>query len=375
MKHSKEDIENLLIEKISGYISPDDDLILQKYIEEDEKVREAWNQIQHKHTLKGEYFLNSLDENKAWENISHKVSDHKKPAVIVSYKRWVSVAAAVLIVVACFYLINQSGNRNTVAVNKAIDNPDIELTLADGRSVILNDSGYTVNVGVTELSVNKGKLDYKSSDKSYEWNTLSVPVKMNYNLVLSDGTQVWLNSTSSLRFPFNFLGNKREVYLEGEAYFKVAKNTEKSFIVHVGGSEVKVLGTSFNINHYGEEVVTSLVEGSVISSAGNDRIQLKPGFQSIYKASTGYKVEPFDVETVVSWMDGIFYFDEAPLKDISNVINRWFNVQVIIDSPKLHHLTFTGSIEKDKSLEIFINNLETTSGIKAQLVGNELHLR
>src|SRR5690606_25037817 len=146
-----------------------------------------------------------------------------------------------------------------------------------------------------KLNMANGKLDYQSSNTSLEWNIISVPFKRDYKLILSDGTEVWLNSLSNLRFPFNFIGEKREVFLEGEAYFKVAKDT-KPFIVHVGETDIKVLGTSFNINSDGTQVITSLVEGSVLNSAGNESVLLKPGYQSIFEPLTGFKEQAFDAE-------------------------------------------------------------------------------
>src|SRR5690606_10744959 len=140
------------------------------------------------------------------------------------------------------------------------DNRTIELKLADGTLIPLSEAGV-VDIGISKLQRVNGKLVCQSRNTALNCNTLSVRYNMDFKLLLSDGTEVWMNSGTQLRFPFNFNGKTREVYLEGEAYFKVAKNADRPFIVHANGTQVQVLGTSFNVSTYDDEVVTSLVEG------------------------------------------------------------------------------------------------------------------
>ncbi|WP_431198411.1 FecR family protein [Mucilaginibacter sp. P25] len=156
-------------------------------------------------------------------------------------------------------------------LQKNLKTPSIELRLANGEHINLSDtSKKVINMSFAHLKKGVNGLSYQvDNSKNEEWSTLLIPSKLNYRIVLSDGTQVWLNSVSSLRFPFSFLGKTREVYLTGEAFFKVAKNAAHPFIVHTGQTDVKVLGTEFNVNTYhADEIVTSLVEGSVSTSGG-----------------------------------------------------------------------------------------------------------
>ncbi|MGY0036742.1 FecR family protein [Pedobacter sp. NJ-S-72] len=145
--------------------------------------------------------------------------------------------------------------------------------MANGQHIDLSDTAtHVINLPFAQIKKGDHGLRYKLDDhKIQEWSTLVVPVKLDYQITLSDGTRVWLNSASSLHFPFSFSGATREVYLTGEAFFKVAKNPDQPFIVHTNQTDVKVLGTEFNVNSYNSNItMTSLVEGSVKTS-GHDK--------------------------------------------------------------------------------------------------------
>jgi ferric-dicitrate binding protein FerR (iron transport regulator) len=187
------------------------------------------------------------------------------------------------------------------------------------------------------------------------YNTLTVPPKMDYKLRLSDGTEVWLNATSRLRFPFSFTGDKREVYLEGEAYFQVSKNDTKPFVVHTEQTDIHVLGTSFNVNAYSDGLTrTSLVSGAVIATAAGKEVRLKPGEEAVYSSENGYKVVSFDDSEVLAWMKGVYVFHNTSLSEIASVIERWYGVQVVFDNKELAGKKFTGGLEKLQRLDYFL---------------------
>ncbi len=383
MNYNKDEIYGLLLEKIAGCISIEDDIEIEKYILNDGETRTIWNALLQKQALKGAKFSNVIDEDKAWQNVKQLL---QHPPLLpkhtqFNFQKWLAVAAILMVLLASALLYNQypkdklrkndTQNHNLV---KTEEESKIELKLANGKSIAIPDHG-TLALGNTKLNMKDGKLKYITKDADLNWNTLTVPAKMNYKLELSDGTEVWMNAASNLKFPFNFTGNTREVYLEGEAYFIVAKDALKPFIVYTKGTNIKVLGTSFNINAYGEEVITSLVEGAVMNNAAKESVKMKPGTQATYHSATGFTQKQFDADHVLSWMHGIYYFDNIPLENMTDVIKRWFNVNLIIDNPKISNLTFTGAIEKNKSLDFFISNLETTSGIKAYMKNGQLHLK
>ncbi|MEJ5963497.1 FecR family protein [Pedobacter immunditicola] len=384
MNYNREKIYNLLIEKIAGCISVEDNAEIENHILQDEETRAIWKDLQEKHASRGAAFLNAIDEDKAWlqvKQLMDKQGQPKHKTTNLNFQKWLSVAAIITVLLTATYIFNKqfiglfniqdTQGQNTAS---ALEEHKIELKLANGKSIAIKENG-TLTLGNAQLSIKDGKLKYTAKDSALNWNTLTVPAKMSYKLELSDGTEVWMNSASNLKFPFNFIGDKREVYLEGEAYFIVAKDINKPFIVHSKGTHVKVLGTAFNLNSYGEEVITSLIEGSVMNKTATDSITLKPGLQSIYHVSAGFRQKKFDADQVLSWMDGVYYFDNITLENMGDVIKRWFNVKLVIDNPEIRNLSFTGAIEKNKSLGYFMSNLESASGIKAYMKNGELHLK
>jgi ferric-dicitrate binding protein FerR (iron transport regulator) len=163
-------------------------------------------------------------------------------------------------------------------------------------------------------------------------NTLTTPRGGQYEVMLPDGTKVWLNSASSLTYPVTFAGKERRVELTGEAYFEVAKNTSSPFFVKTSGQTVKVLGTHFNINSYEDEkcVKTTLLEGSVvITSDGNKQaVNLKPGQQSVNKAASFDVINEADIDEAVAWKNGKFLFRNTDLQTVMRQLSRWYDVDV-----------------------------------------------
>jgi len=177
---------------------------------------------------------------------------------------------------------------------------------------------------------------------------------------------IWLNSATKLEFPLAFPGDTREITISGEAYLKVAKNAAKPFIVHLPHSTVQVLGTEFNVNTYDSGLVkVALVEGSVNMQAPTGTSKLAPGKQAVYRFGQPISQETFDARTVLSWQKGLFYFNDASLQEISKVLPRWYGIQVTIDDPSILSRTFSGIIDRNKPIEVFMEDLKMISRINA----------
>jgi ferric-dicitrate binding protein FerR (iron transport regulator) len=200
---------------------------------------------------------------------------------------------------------------------------------------------------------------------------------MDYKLMLADGTEVWLNATSKLRFPFNFTGDKREVYLEGEAFFNVAKNAAQPFIVHTEKTDIQVLGTTFNVSAYKNGInSTSLVSGAVATKTGTSTVTLKPGQEAILDNNDKVNIRKFDEDEVLAWMRGIYIFHNTSLKEIGSVIDRWYGVKVVFDSPAIADKRFTGGLEKIHKLDYFLETLKIVGNIEHEYDKNGvLHLK
>jgi transmembrane sensor len=383
MTYNREYIQDLIIEHFAGTISPEDSEILKQAIVQDPAANLLWESMQQGlASPEAKNFFDSIDEDKAW----HKVKPDIQPVLSKSihYKKkiltWFSIAALLCLAVAIFrFYPSQRAVSNTATLNHGAAKPAILLRMENGQQLNLSDtSSRELNTASAHLTKNAEGLSYQLENrKAEEWSTLVVPPTLTYQIILSDGTKVWLNSASSLRFSFSFLRQTRDVYLTGEAFFKVAKNPAKPFIVHTGQTQVKVLGTEFNINSYrADKTVTSLVEGSVSTTAeNNQKLLLHPGYQAVYQTGSGFSRQTFNPATELSWMKDVYYFHNTRLGEISDVLSRWFDVKVVFDDAAKAGETFSGAIDKKQPVEIFIRNIKASAQVKADFKDGVLHIK
>jgi transmembrane sensor len=288
---------------------------------------------------------------KIFSNIKAEIQEFPEFAVIPLYKRvYFRIAvAAVFLLLLCATAYLYKGNRATremiQAQTKQVKN-DVApggnkavLTLADGSRIILDsaaDGALTIQGNSRVIKLNDGRLAYNATgDETRQifYNTISTPHGGQYEVILPDGTHVWLNSVSSLRFPTAFTGNSRQVELTGEGYFEVTHNAAQPFTVVVNHVKVNVLGTKFNVMGYADEeaIKTTLVEGSVkvFLSGDPESVIIKPGQQArLNYGDHKFKVVNPDMEEVLSWKNGEFRFRETNIKTIMRQIARWYNVEI-----------------------------------------------
>ncbi|WP_121812048.1 FecR family protein [Mucilaginibacter kameinonensis] len=381
MTYNKAYFQELIIEQIAGTIDEEESHLLNEAIQNDPQVKQLWDEMQRKLSSdKAQNFFDNIDENKAWDKIELEIKQVRPINTRrIQITKWLSMAALLCIAFTAGYYWRKMPVNETVAAKKHNKAPAIELRMANGQHIDLSDtSKKMINVPFAHLKKGANGLSYQlDNNKTAEWSTLVIPSKLNYRIVLSDGTEVWLNSVSSLRFPFAFSGKTREVYLTGEAFFKVAKNAARPFIVHTDQTDVRVLGTEFNVNTYQtDKTVTSLVEGSV-STSGQDKrkMLLKPGYQAVYTPALGFTSQTFDPAIELAWMNDIYYFHDTKLHDISDVLLRWFDVKVVFDDPAKADEAFSGAIQKNKSVDVFIQNIKASAGVNAVLREGVLHIR
>ena len=301
------------------------------------------------------------------------------------------IAAAAVIIIAAgvaFYSYNaqhkQLTHQTQVAAhtikpggNKAT------LILADGRKINLADADngeLAEQAGIRITKASNGTLIYNISKtgstaqgKTGAYNTIETPLGGQYQVRLPDGTNIWLNAASSLRYPIEFSGNERKVDLRGEGYFEVAHNKEKPFVVVSAGQTVEVLGTHFNMNTYSDEpeARTTLLEGSVrVSNHGKVKI-LKPGQQALLTNDNDIKVSTADIDQAVAWKNGDFTFEGVSLKTIMRQVCRWYNVEVVYQG-SIADVEFGGSISRTKNINEVLKVLEMTQGVHFELTGRRI---
>ncbi|MGZ5135574.1 MAG: FecR family protein [Flavitalea sp.] len=260
--------------------------------------------------------------------------------------------------------------------NKAI------LVLGDGTELVLDSaSNGTIaeDVHAKVIKLDDGQLAYTSSDQSNKpvtYNTLSTPRGGQYAITITDGTKVWLNSASSLRFPSVFEHSSRIVELSGEGYFEVAPSKEKPFIVRVNNIEVKVLGTHFNVMAYNDElsINTTLIEGSVLVSQQVETATLRPGQQAqvSHNGKIGI-IKNADVEQAVAWKNGVFNFNGSDIESTMRQISRWYDIEVTIENKITEH--FYGSIPRNSTIEKVLQMLEYTGVVHFTREGRKVFVR
>jgi transmembrane sensor len=324
---------------------------------------------------------------------------------VTPMRRWMVAAAVVLLVGALAWLLvvrHSSSQEEKVASspvlkkNKPIDVPapngnNAILTLADGSTVVLDSvkNGELGRQGDAQVSkANAGRLVYNTAGAGNAtgaglpgkivYNTVSTRRGGQFQIVLPDGSKVWLNTVSSLRFPTAFTGTERMVELKGEAYFEVAKNAAQPFVVHVStaedkGMDVRVLGTQFNVMAYDNEaeIRTTLLEGAVKVMKGDKSRVLAPGQQAKLDKQGGLTLDDkADVELAMAWKNGFTSFKSADIRSIMRQVERWYDIDVVYEG-NVPERTFSGGISRDANLSELIRLLEV-SKIHFNIEGRKL---
>jgi transmembrane sensor len=285
--------------------------------------------------------------------------------------RRITVAASILLIVCLgsyFLFFNKSKPTEIVKTRpQDVEAPKATkamITLANGKTVALDsiNSGMLATQGnVNVVKTADGKIVYNGRSTEVVYNTLYNPRGSQVvNLTLGDGSIVWLNAESSLKYPVAFIGKERKVEITGEAYFEVVHNAARPFIVKKDDAEISVLGTHFNINAYDDERVikTTLLEGSVKVSRGNKTSILKPG-QQAQLANNEIKIESADVDEVMAWKNGLFKYNNSDIGTVMRQISKWYDVTVSYPNG-LPKDRYGGSLHRDLSLANVFKVLEET---------------
>ncbi|WP_436484336.1 FecR family protein [Chitinophaga sp. ARDCPP14] len=318
-----------------------------------------------------------------------------KPGTTRRLWYYLSAAASVLLILGLttyFYYpqIHRSSHPAAIARdikdigpggNKAI------LTLANGDKIVLEEAKNGLISQQGNASVNKtgsGSLIYNqeaagSSAASIVYNTLSTPYGGQYQMTLQDGTKVWLNAGSSLRFPASFPGNERNVTLTGEAYFEVAKDKARPFFVTVNAGSgapmtVRVLGTHFNINAYPDDQhnIVTLLEGAVKVDCGGANALLAPGKEAILNRTSGkINIKEVDTEGAIAWKNGYFLFENEKVESIMRQISRWYNVEITYQGD-VSGKAIGGSLSRSKNVSEVLNMLELTGTVHFKINGRRI---
>ena len=248
----------------------------------------------------------------------------------------------------------------------------------ENNNIIRNEKGFEISNTSSSIIYSKLVLNTKTTTQVY--NTLITPNRVKYQIQLEEGTKVWLNAASSIRYPVFFTGDKRVVEITGEAYFEVAKHKNKPFKVLISGGkknkrlEVEVLGTHFNIQAYNkEDYKISLIEGSVkVKEPQQEGLVLEKGEQALMKTNTNhFEISKIDTTHTLAWKNGLFIFNNENIQKIMTSVSKWYDVEVIYEGD-MSNKKFVGSISRDKKLSEVLKTLELTGTIKFEIKGKKV---
>ena len=295
------------------------------------------------------------------------------------YWMWgVSVAASVVVVFCLIiYYHSDTGQDVNIAVQNIVPGQyNAILEMADGATYHLGgQQGSLQEKTGRQIKIDTSLVSYlpvgdkQETPKEVVYNKLSIPRGGEYRIELEDGTKIWMNSESRLRYPVAFFNDTREVYLEGEAYFEVQRDVNRPFIVHAGEQKVTVLGTSFGISCYASEVndYTTLVSGKVKVDfeRGKQSFVLEPGMQVAYDKKSGIATErKVDVAEFVAWKNGKYVFKQKRLEDILSTLSRWYDFEVFYQNEDVKEILFSGELRRFDDFNYLLRLIERTSDVK-----------
>ncbi len=309
---------------------------------------------------------------------------------VLKIRTWYAAAAAIILILSSGLYFN-SLRKNVPVLTKTESarfkndvlpgNNRAILTLNDGSQINLDEARNGVLASENNTNIRKtgsGQLEYSIDNKpieSIKYNTLSTPMGGQYQLALPDGSRVWLNSGSSIRFPTAFIGKERIVELKGEAFFDIKENKKMPFIVHTSNSmDIRVLGTQFNVMAYDDEknINTTLIEGSVQILKESGTALLEPGQAAILNKGTGkIRIAAADIEEAMAWKNGYFIFSNENIESIMRKVSRWYNVDVDYQG-NLNNKDFVGTISRDKNISELLKMLELTGAIHFKVEGRRV---
>lgn len=352
-------LAQILVKSLQGELTVEEQEILDRWLAEDENHPDFYE-----HYASDAFVVRKLksasgvDWQEDYESFmqKHTFSSRQNP-----WRQWIKYAAIFFLPLALALVLWLKVPVQPVEL--AVQAPVVEkskpvLTLAGGERIILTDSLKVSETDGTWVAGENGELVYTKqaedtvvAPKPLLYNRLEVPRGAEYFLTLTDGSKIWLNSETVIRYPVNFTGKKREVYLEGEAFFKVTKDSERPFVVHAAETQVEVLGTEFNVRNYSDEleVATTLVNGSVrlTTEKKNRQVILEPGEQGCIDKATGKMgVHTVDTYLFTAWKDARFVFRNTRMEDLLNILSRWYDLDIFYQNNAVKDICFTGDMAR-----------------------------
>lgn len=365
-----------------------------KRLSECPDLQNVYEQLQDEKTLKTAFeAYHNYSSRKAYHSFLNRIGkvEMKKQKSHFFHIGWHAAAAAVILFIAfSFYLLNYVSLEKEQRILIQLGTQQAQLTLSDGSVIDVDKKEVNVIVDGVQVKYKKGTLSYLATDTMLQEtgnvdeenigeqpgrpNELTIPRGGENTVILADGTTVHLNAGSKLIYPTRFVGKRRIVRLEGEAYFDVKADKEHPFVVQTHLGEVTVLGTAFNVNAYTDSPVcyTTLVQGKVeFSTLNAETLTLLPGEQAVVCSNSSTK-RKVDLEEYVGWVEGVYVFNDSPLSEIMKTFERWYDIQVYYESPALCNLTYSGSLKRYSTVNTLLDALELIGDFTYKINGRNI---
>ena len=370
-------------DKISDILSKELDVgsqhVLDSWLAQNEQNKALFNKICSDNTIREKiYNYKNSDAEQAFNDFLKARKQRSNRRI---YYRFLSGAAVIAICFGFWALIRiqeqETQNLQVTETEQQLSDMPANkpvLTLGDGTRMNVwgdnlyfkeTEKGQKIMLGDSLLSQKEDSITADS------YNTLEVPLRCDFNFTMSDGTRVWINAASTLKYPAKFAADSRTVYASGEIYLEVAKDAGRPFYVVVDGITVKVLGTSFNIRAYADENDTkvTLLEGKIAAQINDKEYTLTPGKQLKRDKTFGEtSVRTVDPAEIVSWTRGYYIFKKARLQEVVNTLKNWYGVNIMLSSGASDTI-YTGVVNKEEKLEVFLRRLEEVSNVKCSCNG------
>ena len=370
-------------DKISDILSKELDVgsqhVLDSWLAQNEQNKALFNKICSDNTIRKKiYNYKNSDAEQAFNDFLKARKQRSNRRI---YYRFLSGAAVIAICFGFWALIRiqeqETQNLQVTETEQQLSDMPANkpvLTLGDGTRMNVwgdnlyfkeTEKGQKIMLGDSLLSQKEDSITADS------YNTLEVPLRCDFNFTMSDGTRVWINAASTLKYPAKFAADSRTVYASGEIYLEVAKDAGRPFYVVVDGITVKVLGTSFNIRAYADENDTkvTLLEGKIAAQINDKEYTLTPGKQLKRDKTFGEtSVRTVDPAEIVSWTRGYYIFKKARLQEVVNTLKNWYGVNIMLSSGA-SDIIYTGVVNKEEKLEVFLRRLEEVSNVKCSCNG------
>lgn len=364
-------ISGLITRSLSGKLSEEEKEELVLWIAENKKNKILFERLSNKETVRDQLARHiAEDSDKAFKVFLKK---RNRLSVKRQIFKWSACAAILCLLVGTAVYFKNRPQAVPPYIILSEESPSLQetparpiLTMADGKQRIIpkEECMFAAQI-LTEEEMQAEASDLQKNQIGF--HTINVPPMCDFHFMLSDGTEIWMNASSSLRYPVKFGTDSRTIYASGEIYLEVAKDSSRPFCVILNNLTVQVLGTSFNIHAYPEENETkiTLTEGKISAKIGNQNHLLMPGKQlSLDECSGEIKIQEVNTDDVLAWRRGFYVFKQCGLKKVISTLQRWYNVDINIANERVTQVTYTGVVNKEEPIETFLRRLQEVSDVK-----------